>query len=197
MRLTTTTSRRLWEMMKRQLTQSRKLSPFTWYQTVWRSSRWTLVSDRLAIRRRCFDRLKSRSSRVSNAQDVETILKQAAPSRRRLSVAPTSTTGRGRKSLVSSVAALGVTVAWTIGFLSILRRKSCRCRPCRPPADGRSTVKKLEKMRSVQSSPCMATARLISSSAPTSLSSRRGRVTVETVGRMTSYFYDVTIGLMR
>ena len=57
--------------------------------------------------------------------------------------------------------------------------------------------KKLEKMRSVQSSHCWATARLIFSSAPTSLSPRRGRVIVETVGRMTSYIYDVTIGLMR
>ena len=38
----------------------------TWYQTVCRSSLWTLVSDRPAVRRRCFDRLTSRSRRATS-----------------------------------------------------------------------------------------------------------------------------------
>ena len=85
------------------------VSPGTRYRTVWRSSRWTLVSDRLAVRRRCFDRLTLRRRRVSDAQDVEMLLEQTAP-RRRLSVASKLTNRRGWTSLVSSVAVLGVAV---------------------------------------------------------------------------------------
>ena len=37
-------------------------------------------------------------------------------------------------------------------------KELCRCRPCRPPPNGRSTIEKLEKMlRSVQSIRCWAT----------------------------------------
>ena len=66
---------------------------------------WPFVIGASIVRRRV-----TAGSQVLDAQDVETILEYAAPSRRCLSVAPTSTTQHGRTSLVSSVTAPGVAV---------------------------------------------------------------------------------------
>ena len=76
---------------------------------------------------------------------------------------------------------------------SIWRRKSCAAVGLvGHPRTDEVRSKKLEKMRSVQSSRCWASVRRLSSSAQKRLC-RSGRVTVETVERMTSYINDVII----
>ena len=84
------------------------------------------------------------------------ILEQAAPSRRRLSVALTSTTRRGRTSLVSSVRALGV--ARRLDDRHPLHMVSSCVAVDRVGHQRTDEVRlKLEKVISVQISRCWAT----------------------------------------
>ena len=76
---------------------------------------------------------------------------------------------------------------------SIWRRKSCAAVGLvGHPRTDEVLSKKLAKMRSVQGSRCWASVRRLYSSAQKRLCRLR-RVTVETVGRMTSYIHDVII----
>ena len=76
---------------------------------------------------------------------------------------------------------------------SIWRRKSCAAGGLvGHPRTDEVRSKKVEKMRSVQSSRCWASVRRLSSSVQKRLCRPR-RVTVETVERTTSYIHDVII----
>ena len=123
------------------------VSPVMWYQTVWRSSHSTLVSDRPAVRRLCFDCLTSLSRRATSFGRTRHRDDTRASSSSPASFSHAHIDDRGR------------TVSRQLRRRSRSRRRLndrhplytaskelYRCRPCRTPADGRSAVKRLEKL---------------------------------------------------
>ena len=151
---------------------------------------------RPAVRRRCFDRLTSRSRRTTSLGRSRCRDDTRASS----DLSPASF----RRAHIDDPARSNVSRQLRRRVHGVARRSndrhplhvasSCVDRVDHPRTD--EVRLKLEKIISVQSSHCWAklTSDLIKrvnvSVAPTR------RVTVETVGRMTSYIYDVIIGLM-
>ena len=193
--------RRPWDDDRR-LAELDSMSPGTQYQTVWRSSSWTLVCNRPAVRRRCFDRLAPRSrlsrlgrSRCRDDTQVSSSFSPASFRRTDLDDSARSNVSRRLRRRSRSRRLLNYRQP-----LHLASKELCCCQPCRPgrtPADGRNTVKKARKDDICSELSPLGDMYVWSLQARQRFCrSSRGLVTVETVGRMMSYIYNVTIGLM-
>ena len=171
----------LWDD-SRQRAELVRMSPRTWYQMIWWSSRWTLTS--------CSGH-ESRTSEMWRRYSKKQLLADVFPSRRHrqpgvveslltatspLSESPSFERSTSSPYGVERAVSLSA-VSATRGRTKYSKKSSKRCELFGVLAAGRY-------------------ARLRSSSAPTSLSPTPRPRCVEIVHRMTSYIYDVAIDLL-